>query len=138
MIFEENYMKAQQNNICSKLVLTKTFKLDDFENNFNVKEQFYKSILFINESHLNEPMDVKLRSLICVALNHKLLPEWFTIYCLEEKNLIDKYYHSWGFVRTPVFQMIKLEFGYVTGKSFTNYRTNFIKLKLKFRSFLAY
>lgn len=46
-------MKSQQNNICSKVVLTKTFKLDDFENNMNVKELFYKSILVINESHAN-------------------------------------------------------------------------------------
>ena len=137
-------MKSQQNNICSKVVLTKTFKLDNFESNMNVKELFYKSILVINESHANEPMDgefdspiylhrefslklyiyidpetflktivhlftVKLRSLICVALNHKLLDSWFMIYCLEDKSLIQKYYHSWAYVSTPVWQMIKLE-----------------------------
>lgn len=51
-------MKSQQNNICSKVVLTKTFKLDDFESNMNVKELFYKSILVINESHANGRFDL--------------------------------------------------------------------------------
>lgn len=66
--------------------------------------------MYIDESHADEPMDVKFRSLICVALNHKLLAEWFTIYCMEDKNLIKKNYHNWAFVCTPVWHMIKLEF----------------------------
>lgn len=109
-LFLENYIKNQQNNICSKLVLTKCFKLDDFENNLNVRELFYKLVILINETHLNEAMDIKLRSLICVALNHKILAEFFTIYCNEDKNLIKSYYHDWSYVTTPVWQMVRLEF----------------------------
>ena len=97
------------NSVYSRLVLTRTYRLDEFARVLTPSELLYRSIAHINQSHENEAMDVKLRSLICIALNQSILHEWFTVICVAQPHVISKWYYDWSFVSSPVWKMIRSE-----------------------------
>lgn len=54
-------------------------------------------------------MDIRLRSLVTIALNQQVLHEWFTVICAMQPDIIAKYYNSWSYVTTPVWRLIRAE-----------------------------
>ncbi|CAG2112660.1 unnamed protein product, partial [Medioppia subpectinata] len=106
------------NSVYSRLVLTRTFRLDEFARVLTPSELLYRSIAHINHTHENEAMDVKLRSLLCIALNQNILHEWFAVICANQPHIISKWYHNWSFVNSPVWKMIKSELRLLTQFSF--------------------
>ncbi len=100
------------NSVYSRLVLTRTFRLDEFARVLTPSEILYRSIAHINHSHENEAMDVKLRSLLCVALNQQILHEWFAVICGTQPHIISKWYYNWSFLNSPAWKMIKAELRY--------------------------
>lgn len=97
------------NSVYSRLVLTRTYRLDEFARVLTPSEMLYRSIAHINQSHENEAMDVKLRSLICIALNQSILHEWFAIICVAQPHVITKWYFDWSFVTSPAWKLIRSE-----------------------------
>lgn len=97
------------NSVYSRLVLTRTFRLDEFARVLTPTEILYRSVSHINQILEYEPMDVKLRSLICIGLNQKILHEWFSIICATQPHILSKYYYTWGFINNPVWKMIRAE-----------------------------
>lgn len=104
------------NSVYSRLVLTRTFRLDEFARVLTPSELLYRSIAHINNCQENEAMDVKLRSLICIALNQSILHEWFAVICTAQPNIISKWYHNWSFINSPVWRLIKSELRYSSFK----------------------
>ena len=102
-------IESDFNSVYSRLVLTRTFKLDEFARVLSPCEILYRSVAYINQTHEYEPMDVKLRSLICVGLNQKVLHHWLTVICASQIDIINKYYHNISFVNSPVWKMIRME-----------------------------
>ena len=107
-------IESDYNSVYSRLVLTKTFKLDDFSRVLTPCEILYKNIQLINQTHGNEPMDIKMRTLICMGLNQKLLHEFFTVLCVSQPALLPKYYFEWSYVRSPVWRLIRAELRLLT------------------------
>ncbi|XP_070936729.1 small G protein signaling modulator 3 isoform X8 [Macaca nemestrina] len=66
-------------SVYSRLVLCKTFRLDEDGKVLTPEELLYRAVQSVNVSHdaVHAQMDVKLRSLICVGLN----PGWVQIKC---------------------------------------------------------
>lgn len=95
------------NSVYSRLVLTRTFRLDEFARVLTPSEILYRSIAHINHTHENEAMDVKLRSLLCIALNQHILHEWFAVICGTQPHIISKWYYNWSFLNSPAWKMIK-------------------------------
>ena len=97
------------NSVYSRLVLTKTFRLDEFARVLTPSEMLYRSIAHINRTHEHEPMDIKLRSLICFALNQQILHDWFTVICAMQPDIVSKYYYNWSYLASPVWRLIRAE-----------------------------
>ncbi|XP_054160189.1 small G protein signaling modulator 3 homolog [Oppia nitens] len=106
------------NSVYSRLVLTRTYHLDEFARVLTPSELLYRSIAHINHTHENEAMDVKLRSLVCIALNQSILHEWFVVICANQPHIISKWYYNWSFLSSPVWKMIKSELKLLTQFSF--------------------
>lgn len=102
-------IESDFNTVYSRLVLTRTFRLDEFARVLNPTEILYRTIAHINQTLANEPLDIKLRSLVVIGLNQKILHEWFTIICATQPHIISRYYHNWSFINSPVWKMIKAE-----------------------------
>ncbi|XP_063578744.1 small G protein signaling modulator 3 isoform X10 [Pongo abelii] len=66
-------------SVYSRLVLCKTFRLDEDGKVLTPEELLYRAVQSVNVTHdaVHAQMDVKLRSLICVGLN----PGWVQIKC---------------------------------------------------------
>ncbi|XP_015788883.1 small G protein signaling modulator 3 [Tetranychus urticae] len=111
-------IESDFNSVYSRLVLTRTFRLDEFARVLSPCEILYRSVAHINQNLEYEPMDVKLRSLVCVALNQKILHEWFSIICGTQPHILAKFYHNWSFVNSPVWKMIRAELKLLTQFSF--------------------
>jgi hypothetical protein len=107
-------IESDYNSVYSRLILTKTFQLDDFSRVLTPCEILYKNIQLINQTHGNEPMDIKMRTLICMGLNQKLLHEFFTVLCTSQPALLAKYYFDWSYVRSPVWRLIRAELRLLT------------------------
>ncbi|KAK4475929.1 hypothetical protein MN116_001170 [Schistosoma mekongi] len=97
-------------SVYSRLVLCKTFRLDEEGKVLSPEEVLYRTIHSINMSHdlANAHMDIKFRSLICSGLNEQLLHLWFEILCSSVK-VVSKWYHPWSFLRSPGWVQIKCE-----------------------------
>ncbi|XP_078490665.1 small G protein signaling modulator 3 homolog [Ciona intestinalis] len=97
-------------SVFSRLVLCKTFRLDDEGKVLAPEELLYKCIQAVNMSHNNAhaQMDVKLRSLICYGLNEQVLHLWLEALC-SSTSVVRKWYHPWSFLLSPGWVQIKCE-----------------------------
>ncbi|TPP56050.1 Small G protein signaling modulator 3, partial [Fasciola gigantica] len=98
------------NSVYSRLVLCKTFRLDEEGKVLSPEEVLYRAIHTINMSHdlVSAHMDVKFRSLVCYGLNEQLLHMWLETLCSSVK-VIEKWYHPWSYLRSPGWVQIKCE-----------------------------
>lgn len=100
---------ADLKSVYSRLVLTKTFRLDENIRVLSPNDLLFRSISLINHTHGDLPMDIKFRSLICLGLNHFVLHDWFELICHSQPSIIVKSYGSNSFLTSPVWKMIKAE-----------------------------
>lgn len=97
-------------SVYSRLVLCKTFRLDEDGKVLSPEEILYRAVQSINMSHdaANSQMDIKFRSLICYGLNEQCLHLWLETLCACEE-VVGKWYHPWSFLRSPGWVQIKCE-----------------------------
>ncbi|XP_076366122.1 small G protein signaling modulator 3 homolog isoform X2 [Tachypleus tridentatus] len=98
------------NSVYSRLVLCKTFRLDEDGKVLTPEEILYRAVQAVNLSHdaAHAQMDVKLRSLICIGLNEQVLHLWFEVLC-SCMHVVQKMYHTWSFINSPGWVQIKCE-----------------------------
>ncbi|CAH8429810.1 unnamed protein product [Dicrocoelium dendriticum] len=97
-------------SVYSRLVLCKTFRLDEEGKVLSPEEVLYRAIHAINISHdlAHAHMDVKFRSLVCYGLNEQLLHMWLETLC-SSVQVVEKWYHPWSYMRSPGWVQIKCE-----------------------------
>nr|XP_028683517.1 small G protein signaling modulator 3 isoform X14 [Macaca mulatta] len=97
-------------SVYSRLVLCKTFRLDEDGKVLTPEELLYRAVQSVNVSHdaVHAQMDVKLRSLICVGLNEQVLHLWLEVLC-SSLPTVEKWYQPWSFLRSPGWVQIKCE-----------------------------
>ncbi|GLH16454.1 TBC1 domain family member whacked [Gryllus bimaculatus] len=97
------------NSVYSRLVLCKTYRLDEDGKVLTPEELLYRCVQVINLSHDNAhaQMDVKLRSLVCLGLNEQVLHLWLEVLC-SCVEVVQKY-QPWSFVYSPGWVQIKCE-----------------------------
>uniref|UniRef100_A0A8C1CEP4 Small G protein signaling modulator 3 n=1 Tax=Cyprinus carpio carpio TaxID=630221 RepID=A0A8C1CEP4_CYPCA len=98
------------NSVYSRLVLCKTYRLDEDGKVLTPEELLYRAVQSVNMSHdaVHFQMDVKFRSLICVGLNEQVLHLWLEVLC-SSMSAVEKWYHPWSFLRSPGWVQIKCE-----------------------------
>ncbi|XP_051987530.1 small G protein signaling modulator 3 isoform X4 [Xyrauchen texanus] len=98
------------NSVYSRLVLCKTYRLDEDGKVLTPEELLYRAVQSVNMSHdaAHVQMDVKFRSLICVGLNEQVLHLWLEVLC-SSMSAVEKWYHPWSFLRSPGWVQIKCE-----------------------------
>lgn len=98
------------NSVYSRLVLCKTYRLDEDGKVLTPEELLYRCVQAINLSHDNAhaQMDVKLRTLICMGLNEEALHLWLEVLC-SCVDVVQKWYHPWSFINSPGWVQIKCE-----------------------------
>ncbi|KAK5639179.1 hypothetical protein RI129_011671 [Pyrocoelia pectoralis] len=107
------------NSVYSRLVLCKTYRLDEDGKVLTPEELLYRCVQAINLSHDNAhaQMDVKLRSLVCMGLNEQVLHLWLEVLC-SCSEVVQKWYHPWSFVFSPGWVQIKCELRILSQLSF--------------------
>ncbi|CAK8694935.1 unnamed protein product [Clavelina lepadiformis] len=97
-------------SVFSRLVLCKTFRLDEDGKVLTPEELLYRCIQSVNMSHNNAhaQMDVKLRSLVCHGLNEQVLHLWLEALC-SSLPIVQKWYHPWSYLLSPGWVQIKCE-----------------------------
>ncbi|XP_036614721.1 small G protein signaling modulator 3 isoform X1 [Trichosurus vulpecula] len=97
-------------SVYSRLVLCKTYRLDEDGKVLTPEELLYRAVQSVNMTHdaAHTQMDVKLRSLICVGLNEQVLHLWLEVLCSSVAT-VEKWYHPWSFLRSPGWVQIKCE-----------------------------
>lgn len=97
-------------SVYSRLVLCKTYRLDEDGKVLTPEELLYRCVQSINQSHdhAHAQMDVKLRSLVCLGLNEQVLHLWLEVLC-SCVEIVQKWYHSWSFIYSPGWVQIKCE-----------------------------
>lgn len=97
-------------SVYSRLVLCKTYRLDDDGKVLTPEELLYRCVQSINQTHDNAhaQMDVKLRSLVCLGLNEQVLHLWLEVLCACVE-IVSKWFHSWSFIYSPGWVQIKCE-----------------------------
>nr|CAD7426265.1 unnamed protein product [Timema monikensis] len=90
------------NSVYSRLVLCKTYRLDEDGKVLTPEELMYRCVQAVNQTHddAHSQMDVKLRSLICLGLNEQVLHLWLEVLCS---------YYPWSFLNSPGWVQIKCE-----------------------------
>ncbi|XP_064478602.1 small G protein signaling modulator 3 homolog [Ornithodoros turicata] len=98
------------NSVYSRLVLCKTYRLDEDGKVLTPEEVLYRSVQAVNLTHdaAHAQMDVKLRSLVCIGLNEQVLHLWFEVLC-SSAAVVQKWYHPWSFINSPGWVQIKCE-----------------------------
>ncbi|KAJ1525754.1 hypothetical protein ONE63_008960 [Megalurothrips usitatus] len=98
------------NSVYSRLVLCKTFRLDEDGKVLTPEELLYRCVQSINQSHddAHVQMDVKLRSLVCMGLNEQVLHLWLEVLC-SCADIVQKWYHPWSFIFSPGWVQVKCE-----------------------------
>nr|CAD7406376.1 unnamed protein product [Timema poppensis] len=88
------------NSVYSRLVLCKTYRLDEDGKVLTPEELMYRCVQAVNQTHddAHSQMDVKLRSLICLGLNEQVLHLWLEVL-----------YYPWSFLNSPGWVQIKCE-----------------------------
>ncbi|KAL3289699.1 hypothetical protein HHI36_023099 [Cryptolaemus montrouzieri] len=107
------------NSVYSRLVLCKTYRLDEDGKVLTPEELLYRCVQAVNLSHDNAhaQMDVKLRSLICMGLNEQVLHLWLEVLC-SSSDVVQKWYHPWSFVYSPGWVQIKCDLRILSQLSF--------------------
>ncbi|XP_032076575.1 small G protein signaling modulator 3 [Thamnophis elegans] len=97
-------------SVYSRLVLCKTYRLDEDGKVLTPEELLYRAVQSVNMSHdvAHAQMDVKLRSLICIGLNEQVLHLWLEVLC-SSLQTVEKWFHPWSFLRSPGWVQIKCE-----------------------------
>ncbi|XP_004845605.1 small G protein signaling modulator 3 isoform X4 [Heterocephalus glaber] len=97
-------------SVYSRLVLCKTYRLDEDGKVLTPEELLYRAVQSVNVTHdaVHAQMDVKLRSLICVGLNEQVLHLWLEVLC-SSLATVEKWYQPWSFLRSPGWVQIKCE-----------------------------
>lgn len=97
-------------SVYSRLVLCKTYRLDEDGKVLTPEELLYRAVQSVNMSHdsAHAQMDVKLRSLICVGLNEQVMHLWLEVLC-SSLQTVEKWYQPWSFLRSPGWVQIKCE-----------------------------
>ncbi|OCT85508.1 small G protein signaling modulator 3 homolog [Xenopus laevis] len=97
-------------SVYSRLVLCKTYRLDEDGKVLTPEELLYRGVQSVNVSHdaAHAQMDVKLRSLICIGLNEQVLHMWLEVLC-SSLPTVEKWYQPWSFLRSPGWVQIKCE-----------------------------
>ncbi|XP_048473478.1 small G protein signaling modulator 3 isoform X1 [Rhincodon typus] len=97
-------------SVYSRLVLCKTYRLDEDGKVLTPEELLYRAVQSVNMSHdaAHAQMDVKFRSLVCVGLNEQVLPLWLEVLCSSIQT-VEKWYQPWSFLRSPGWVQIKCE-----------------------------
>nr|CAD7260205.1 unnamed protein product [Timema shepardi] len=90
------------NSVYSRLVLCKTYRLDEDGKVLTPEELMYRCVQAVNQTHddAHSQMDVKMRSLICLGLNEQVLHLWLEVLCS---------YYPWSFLNSPGWVQIKCE-----------------------------
>ncbi|XP_043266479.1 small G protein signaling modulator 3 homolog [Venturia canescens] len=98
------------NSVYSRLVLCKTYRLDEDGKVLTPEELLYRCVQAVNLTHDNAhaQMDVKLRSLICLGLNEQVLHLWLEVLC-SCVEVVQKWYQPWSFINSPGWVQIKCE-----------------------------
>lgn len=97
-------------SVFSRLVLCKTFRLDEDGKVLTPEELLYRCVQAVNHTHndAHVQMDVKFRSLICLGLNEQVLHLWLEILC-SCTPIVSKWYHPWSFIMSPGWVQLKCE-----------------------------
>ncbi|XP_046386904.1 small G protein signaling modulator 3 homolog [Ischnura elegans] len=97
-------------SVYSRLVLCKTYRLDEDGKVLTPEELLYRCVQAINLTHdsAHAQMDVKLRSLICLGLNEQVLHLWLEVLC-SCVPVVQKWFHPWSFVCSPGWVQVKCE-----------------------------
>ncbi|KAK3552896.1 hypothetical protein QTP86_028003 [Hemibagrus guttatus] len=108
------------NSVYSRLVLCKTYRLDEDGKVLTPEELLYRAVQSVNMSHdsAHAQMDVKFRSLICVGLNEQVLHLWLEVLC-SSISTVEKWYQPWSFLRSPGWVQIKCELRVLSKFSFS-------------------
>ncbi|ELU16805.1 hypothetical protein CAPTEDRAFT_177453 [Capitella teleta] len=106
-------------SVYSRLVLCKTYRLDEDGKVLTPEEILYRTVQSVNFSHdmAHAQMDVKLRSLLCCGLNEQVLHLWLETLC-SCVEVVEKWYHPWSFMRSPGWVQIKCELRLLSQFSF--------------------
>uniref|UniRef100_A0A1I7W5W0 RUN and TBC1 domain-containing protein 3 n=1 Tax=Loa loa TaxID=7209 RepID=A0A1I7W5W0_LOALO len=108
-----SFVQKHYNAVYSRLTLCSTFSLDQDGEVLTPEELLFRAVKLINESHnaVGAQMDVKFRSLIARAVCEQCLHLWFDLLCScpEQEQIRIKFYHSWSFIRSPIWKQIKCE-----------------------------
>ena len=107
-------------SVYSRIVLCKTFRLDEDGKVLTPDELLFRSVQLINLSHdiYKVELDAKLRALICIGLNEQVLHIWLETLC-STLEVVEKWYHQWSFIRSPGWVQIKCELRILSQFSFT-------------------
>ncbi|VDK61167.1 unnamed protein product [Onchocerca ochengi] len=109
----QSFVQKHYNAVYSRLTLCSTFSLDQDGEVLTPEELLFRAVKLINESHnaVGAQMDVKFRSLIALAVCEQCLHLWFDLLCScpEQEQIRKKFYHSWSFIRSPIWKLIKCE-----------------------------
>jgi hypothetical protein len=97
-------------SVYSRLILCKTYRLDEDGKVLTPDELLFRSIQTINASHdlYKADMDLKFRSLLCLGLNERVLHIWLETLCSHIET-VEKWYDTWSFLRSPGWVQIKCE-----------------------------
>ncbi|CAE1282840.1 SGSM3 [Acanthosepion pharaonis] len=97
-------------SVYSRLVLCKTYRLDEDGKVLTPEEILYRAVQAVNLGHdqCHAQMDVKFRSIICCGLNEQVLHLWLETLC-SCLDVVEKWYHPWSFLRSPGWVQIKCE-----------------------------
>ncbi|XP_063706841.1 small G protein signaling modulator 3 [Culicoides brevitarsis] len=95
------------NSVYSRLVLCKTYRLDEDGKVLTPEELLFRSIQAINQTH-DSAMDVKFRSLICLGLNEQVLHLWIECLC-NCVEVVNRWYEPSSFISSPGWVQIKCE-----------------------------
>ncbi|XP_050420566.1 small G protein signaling modulator 3 homolog isoform X2 [Adelges cooleyi] len=103
-------VERDYSSVYSRLMLCKTYRLDEDGKVLTPEELLYRCIQSINQSHdaAGCQMDVKLRSLICLGLNEQALHLWLELLCCSDQ-IVKKWYQPWSFVCSPGWVQVKCE-----------------------------
>jgi len=104
-------------SVYSRLVLCKTYRLDEDVKVLTPEELLFRCVQSINQSHEAAQMDVKLRSLICLGLNEQVLHLWLEVLC-SCQDVVMKWYQPFSFINSPAYVQIKCELRILSQFSF--------------------
>lgn len=104
-------------SVYSRLVLCKTYRLDDNMKILTPEELLFRCVQSINQTHENAQMDVKMRSLICLGLNEQVLHLWLDVLC-SCNEIVQKWYQPFSFISSPAYVQIKCELRILSQFSF--------------------